>query len=125
LDVGLIDVLCSKDDLMSLAEKELQHRLSLPDHGRIRCKQRLRGDLSEAWERQCQEEAHVGWRDLNTEAAMHTLGETLQRLKGKGQEQGKAQGQGDKESMIQRHTQQRQQQKQSTPNMNTGLGSKL
>jgi len=82
LELGLIDALCSSSELLSLAETELQHRLKLPDQGRILCKQRPRADLSLAWEQQWQEEAQMGWKDLNSEAAIQTLGQTLQRLKG-------------------------------------------
>ncbi len=91
LELGLIDALCSSSELLSLAETELQHRLKLPDQGRILSKQGLRADLSLAWEQQWQEEAQIGWKDLNSEAAIQTLGQTLQRLKGgKGQGQGQA-----------------------------------
>jgi len=61
----------------------MKQRLSLPDQGRILSKQRLRGDLSQRWENQWEDEAKQAWNILNQPESTAMIQHVLQQLKSK------------------------------------------
>lgn len=78
--VGLIDEVVSKEDLLSAAEKAMISLLKVPDESRFATKIQLRGPFSAEWEAYCEPEAAGAWAMLESPQVVQAMQSTLQRL---------------------------------------------
>ena len=99
LSLGLVDALAATSGLQAAAEREMRERLQLPDAGRVRLKQDMRGELSRQWEAGWQQEAEQAWQMLTEQQTVEQLGRVLQRLSAAARERERSR---DKEQDAQR-----------------------
>lgn len=78
--LGLIDDILPKEQLLEAAEQLAAQVCKLPGHARAATKHSLRGDYSKAWYQFALVEPEGAWQFLNDPATLKTLGGVLQRL---------------------------------------------
>jgi 3,2-trans-enoyl-CoA isomerase len=79
-EVGLVDELVPKEQLLGAAEQLAAQLVKLPGHARAATKLSMRGDYAQAWYQYALAEPEGAWRFLNQPATLKTLGGVLQRL---------------------------------------------
>ena len=80
LELGLVDVVTAREEVMSAARAEGRRRLAFPDPGRVGTKRMLRGPMADAWAAYAAEEAALGWQGLSSPSTTAALGAVLARL---------------------------------------------
>ena len=80
--VGLVDEVVEKADLVPQAVRMAAKQLELPDGGRVAVKTRLRSSFSHEWEEECKREPEANWAMLTQETTVAALGAVLKRLSG-------------------------------------------
>jgi len=83
LKLGLVDQLVPKAQLLATAEAAMQKMLKLPDGGRQKTKESIRGQFSRDWEAFCHGEVDGAWEMLSSPDVVAAVGDTLKRLTGK------------------------------------------
>ncbi len=79
-NIGLVDEIHPKDELIARAEQIMTETLRVPDPGRRITKRILREELSRKWEDFCVPEADWGWKQISDPATVKVLESVLQRL---------------------------------------------
>ncbi|KAK9816888.1 hypothetical protein WJX72_006737 [[Myrmecia] bisecta] len=82
--VGLVNEVTSKENLLPAAEAAMQQMLRSPDGGRQITKENMRGAFAREWEAYCGGEAAGAWKQLCNPATVKALAATMQRLSKKG-----------------------------------------
>ena len=81
LQVGLLDQVVSKDQLITTAEAAMQRMLKAgPDSGRQATKNHLRKQFSQEWEAFCVPEVEGAWEQLCQEKTVAAIGGVLENL---------------------------------------------
>ncbi|KAK3249403.1 hypothetical protein CYMTET_41166 [Cymbomonas tetramitiformis] len=87
--IGLIDQVVSKDDLLPASQKVMAQCLKFPRAGQILTKLAIRGDLAKKWGAYCPEEAETVYNFLSAPAVVSSLEGVLKRLAGGKKKQSK------------------------------------
>mmetsp|Transcript_13936 Transcript_13936/g.16806 ORF Transcript_13936/g.16806 Transcript_13936/m.16806 type:complete len:264 (+) Transcript_13936:93-884(+) len=81
-EMGLIDQLVSKEDLMPAAEKVLSGFLKFPREGANHVKMNMRGALANEWETALTEDIALTWKTMSDPRSVAALGAVLKKLSG-------------------------------------------
>ena len=78
--LGLVDAVHEKAELLGAAGKEIRRRLAFPDPGRVAVKKELRGAMADEWYAYWSREAEGGWAGLSSPSTVAALGGVLAGL---------------------------------------------
>lgn len=86
LQLGLIDRVVPKDQLLAAAEASMKATLKFPDDGRIATKTALRQDLATGWGQPdfVHKEASSSWENLSRPETVSFLGGIMKSLEKRG-----------------------------------------